>query len=640
MPAKSPNSWNPGDVILDLYKVKNFLGEGGFGKVYQIHHQGWNIDLAVKIPKPEIVAAAGGLDNFEREAETWVNLGLHPHIVSCYYVRRIESNPLVFAEYVAGGSLYDWIYDRRLYAEGRNALERILDIAIQFAWGLHYAHEQGLIHQDLKPANVMMTPQGMVKVTDFGLAKALTMAARRGDRNVDDTLMTKGSGAMTPTYCSPEQANRETLTRRTDLWSWALSVLTMFTGLNERGGVYWPSGSIAAYWLENYLQTDHEDSQLPQMPAPVAELLKRCFQHNPDARPHDMMVVANELKKIHQQVTGEIYLKQQPDPAQNIADNINNRAVSLFDLGKEGEALQLWKEALNIKPQHPEATYNHGLVLWRRKEINDDVLIDNLLEAIEVNQENWTADYLLSLVFIEQGSYKLAIKTLENVQKHFSSDIEEVQLLLAKAKERLPDSSEQSHFYKDHIVPLGGSQVPDSPLYADSYYTLSFDSHALLSEEGMPIETLNSGLNLWNLETGQCQHISTEERSSNNISCFSLSADNRFIVAGIFSGFGKTESSHIKLWETSTGRFLYAFESCTSCVTAICISHDNHYVLSGHRDYTLKLWDLQTGRCLNTFYSDFIRKEKTYPRGFKSVCLSEDNHLAMAVVNTGYKAET
>jgi serine/threonine protein kinase len=134
MQAEAFSTWNVGDVILDLYKVTDILGEGGFGTVYKVRHQGWNIDLAVKSPKPEIVAAAGGVENFEREAETWVNLGLYPHTVSCYYVRRIESSPLVFAEYVAGGSLQDWIENRQLYDGGTAAsLKRILDIAIQFA---------------------------------------------------------------------------------------------------------------------------------------------------------------------------------------------------------------------------------------------------------------------------------------------------------------------------------------------------------------------------------------------------------------------------------------------------------------------------------------------------------------------------
>lgn len=142
-----PLIWHVGDVILDLYEVTDILGEGGFGTVYKVRHRNWDMDLAVKCPKPGKFETERQVENFERECETWVNLGLHPNTVSCYYVRRLGSVPRVFAEYVEGGSLEDWIQDGQLYEAGpEEALKRILDIAIQFAWGLHYAHGQGLVH--------------------------------------------------------------------------------------------------------------------------------------------------------------------------------------------------------------------------------------------------------------------------------------------------------------------------------------------------------------------------------------------------------------------------------------------------------------------------------------------------------------
>lgn len=180
-PENVPAAWHVGDVVLDLYEVLGELGEGGFGKVYRVHHRGWIRDLAVKSIRPQLLERRGAVEGFERECETWINLGLHPHIVSCHYVRRLGGIPRVFAEYVDGGSLADWIRDGRLYAGGPDrALARILDVAIQFAWGLHYAHEQGLVHQDVKPANVLLTTDGTVKVTDFGLAKAQLAASGQG----------------------------------------------------------------------------------------------------------------------------------------------------------------------------------------------------------------------------------------------------------------------------------------------------------------------------------------------------------------------------------------------------------------------------------------------------------------------------
>jgi predicted Zn finger-like uncharacterized protein len=128
--------WRPGDVVLNLYEVKQVHEGGGMGLVYRVHHKGWNVDLAVKSPRPEFFRNERDKENFEREAETWVKLGLHPHTVSCYYVRRLEGIPRVFAEYVEGGTLGEAIHSGKLYEDGAGpALTRILDVAIQFAWG-------------------------------------------------------------------------------------------------------------------------------------------------------------------------------------------------------------------------------------------------------------------------------------------------------------------------------------------------------------------------------------------------------------------------------------------------------------------------------------------------------------------------
>src|SRR6266480_4642902 len=106
------------------------------GMVYGVHHRQWNTDLAVKSPRPEFFQDAADVANFEREAETWVNLGLHAQTVSCFYIRRLGGILRIFAEFVDGGRLADWIRTRKIYVGTRDeVLERILNIAIQFAWG-------------------------------------------------------------------------------------------------------------------------------------------------------------------------------------------------------------------------------------------------------------------------------------------------------------------------------------------------------------------------------------------------------------------------------------------------------------------------------------------------------------------------
>ena len=105
----------------------------------------------------------------------------------------------------------------------------------------------------------------------------------------------------------------------------------------------WPVGKIAPAVLESYLEGE-KDPDLPVIAAPVADLLRRCFRESPDDSPRTMLEVANQLQEIYADVTGEVYPRQQPKTGQDIADSLNNRAVSLLDLGKQEEALQLWKQ--------------------------------------------------------------------------------------------------------------------------------------------------------------------------------------------------------------------------------------------------------------------------------------------------------
>ena len=169
--------WNAGQTILDDYVVDRVLGKGGMGIVYLVHSRTTQRPFAVK--------RATGLKESDRrdfmaELQTWIDLPEHSNIVPCRFFRTVDGEVLIFADYVDGGSLKEWISSRRLYEGGHQAaLARILDIAIQSAWGLHCLHELGLVHQDVKPGNILISGGGdaaaqdlRVKISDFGLAKA------------------------------------------------------------------------------------------------------------------------------------------------------------------------------------------------------------------------------------------------------------------------------------------------------------------------------------------------------------------------------------------------------------------------------------------------------------------------------------
>ena len=213
-----------GDPILNTYKVLDDAIHGGMGSVWRVHHESWNVDLAMKRPQPRFFAEAGDgrKEEFIWECENWINLGLHPNIVSCYYVREIGGVPTIFSEWMDNGSLKDRIRDGSLY-EGteEEVQERILDIAIQTARGLEYSHENGLIHQDVKPGNILLTKGWDAKVADFGLAKAQSQL-RENEKPV--------STGYTIQYCPREQAEGAPAEKWMDVYAWALTVLEMYAG--------------------------------------------------------------------------------------------------------------------------------------------------------------------------------------------------------------------------------------------------------------------------------------------------------------------------------------------------------------------------------------------------------------------------
>ncbi|MGW0119661.1 protein kinase domain-containing protein [Streptomyces sp. NPDC003327] len=362
--------WRPGEVVHGLYEVLDVVHSGGMGLVHRVRHRGWSMDLAVKTPRPELVRTAHGRSAFEAEAGTWVRLGLHPHTVGCVYVRTLDGMPRVFAEWVDGGSLARAVHDGSLYRGGpRAALGRVLDVARQTAWGLAHAHDSGLVHQDVKPANVMLEPDGTAKVTDFGLAGARAASGETAVERPVGGELTAGFGGMTPAYCSPEQAAAAAgapdvrLTAATDVWSWAVTVLEMFVGRMPTR-----YGQAAAEVLELHLAggigATHDD-RVPAVPPAVAELLRRCLALDPRDRPAGFAEVAAAVGAAYEDALGEPHTRAEPQAARLLSDGLSNQALSLLDLGREAEAEELWRAAVTADPHHLPSLYNHGLHEWR-----------------------------------------------------------------------------------------------------------------------------------------------------------------------------------------------------------------------------------------------------------------------------------
>ncbi|MDI7276173.1 MAG: protein kinase, partial [Anaerolineae bacterium] len=551
-------TWQAGDTILDLYEVRDVFTSGGMGLVYRVHHRTWDLDLAVKCPRPEYFRTEAHRAEFVREAETWVDLGLHPHIVTCHYVRTLGGIPRIFAEFVEGGSLKDWIRDRRLYAGGQEqALERILDVAIQFAWGLAYAHEQGLVHQDVKPANVLMTSDGTAKVTDFGLARARAAIGERAPAGGGQSVLVS-AGGMTPAYCSPEQAARVTTTRRTDVWSWGVSLLEMFAG-----EVTWLSGQAAPAILEMLLQEGPAVEGPPTMPAALADLLRHCFQQEPAARPASMAEVAGRLQGTFQAVVGRSYGRQMPRAAELRADGLNNKALSLLDLGREQEAAAAWEQALAIDPTHAQTVYNLGL--WRRiaGQQTDGAWLRQLEHLAEARPGAWMPRYLLGLVYLARNDRAAARLALEAAAQLAPASLE-VQAAMRRLDQAAPVRCLRTLQGRGPLAMTADGQ------------------RALMGGQDTVLPFVD-------LDSGDC--LCTLEGHEGKVWAVAITPDGRLAVSG-------GEDRVVRVWDLPAGRLLLNCTGHGAAINAVAVTSDGRLAVSGGDDKLVLVWDLANRKCL------------------------------------------
>jgi len=239
------------------------------GEVYRARDTKLDREVAIKILPQVFATDAGRMARFEREARVLASLN-QPNIAHIY---GVEAQALVM-ELVEGES-----------PQGPLPLEDAWKTAVQIADALEYAHDKGVVHRDLKPANVKVTPEGVVKLLDFGLAKAFSEDpdTAAGDPSVSPTLTLGGTVAGTilgtAAYMAPEQAKGKQVDRRADIWAWAVVLYELLTG--ER---LFQGEDIA----DTLAQVLTRQPDLAKVPAEVRKLLQRCLEKDPKKRLRDI----------------------------------------------------------------------------------------------------------------------------------------------------------------------------------------------------------------------------------------------------------------------------------------------------------------------------------------------------------------
>jgi len=273
---------------LGPYEVVAPLGAGGMGEVYRARDTKLGRDVALKLLPPLFTADADRVARFEREARLLASLN-HPHIGAIYGFEDAGDMPALVLELVEGDTLYDRV--RR----GPLPLSDALAFAQQIADALDAAHRAAIIHRDLKPSNIKITPDGVVKVLDFGLAKALAAEGSGLDLSKSATMTADrtivGAVLGTAAYMSPEQARGLPIDKRTDIWAFGCVLFDMLTGTSAFGRET-VTDTIAAV-----VGAEPEWKALPaDTPDSIRRLLMRCLQKDARRRLHDIADARIELE--------------------------------------------------------------------------------------------------------------------------------------------------------------------------------------------------------------------------------------------------------------------------------------------------------------------------------------------------------
>ena len=264
------------------YRIEGRLGSGGMGDVFKANDEKLRRVVALKLLPVEFTSDPQRIKRFQQEALAASRLN-HPNIVTIFEITHSDDTHFIAEEFVAGSTLRDLLRERHTQAQHPLKLEQALEIGIQIARALKAAHTAWIIHRDVKPENIMVREDGLVKVLDFGIAKLVGESdtpLQSGPLPVETaSLTTPGAIMGTASYMSPEQARGEPLDGRTDLFSLGTLLYEMVTGVQ----LFAASNRVDV--AQRLQQTDEiVRSRLGQAPKALQPILRRALKTNREER--------------------------------------------------------------------------------------------------------------------------------------------------------------------------------------------------------------------------------------------------------------------------------------------------------------------------------------------------------------------
>ena len=264
-----------GMIIGDRYEILEKIGTGGMSDVYKAKDHKLNRPVAVKVLKQEFSENANFVSKFRIEAQAAAGL-MHPNIVNVYDVGEENGIYFIVMELVEGITLKKYIEKK-----ARLSVKEAVSIAIQVSMGIEAAHNNHIIHRDIKPQNIIISKEGKVKVTDFGIAKAAT----------SNTITSNVMGSVH--YTSPEQARGGYSDEKSDIYSLGVTMFEMLTGRVPFNGE--TTVAIAIKHIQEEMPSPREF--VSEIPISVEQIVFKCCQKSPDRRYQSMGELVGDLKR-------------------------------------------------------------------------------------------------------------------------------------------------------------------------------------------------------------------------------------------------------------------------------------------------------------------------------------------------------
>jgi len=550
---------------LGKYVLLRELGRGAYGTVYLARDTVLDVERALKVLHPAMLADEVLLERFRREARLAARLE-HPHIVTVHDFGEDQGRFYIAMRYMAGGSL-----KARLEAEGPLPWDEVVRIAEQVAEGLAYAHEQGVVHRDLKPGNILFDERGNAAIGDFGFAKALSGAG--------GSLSLTASGGMvgTPPYMAPELWKNKGVGPAVDQYALACIVAEMLTGEVLFAGETPPE-----------VMTKHvlEEPPLPEtwpedMPERVEEVLRKALAKEPGERYEDVAAFVSALgeeQKEKGKAGKEVSEKRSVKRQQRLPLSVEHEEESGMTRTLRGH--EDWVRCVAFSPDGAllaSAADDNTVRLWS---VADGALLQVLSGHTKwVYSVAFSPDGRLLASGSQDGTVRLwraSDGSLLHVLKGHTGGVRSV--TFSPTGDLLASGAE------DYLIRLwrvsNGALVYSLKGHVGRVTSISFAPDGTVLASGAEDQTLR----LWQISSGTLLFTSGNATSIYSVA---FSSHGQLLASGSWQ--------EIRVWKGSERRLIRTLEGHTDWVNSVAFSPDDRLLVSGSIDRTVRLWEVSSG---------------------------------------------